>query len=281
MSIDQYLTDIARYQLLQPSQEILLGKRVQAWLEIKDQTDLTPEQRRIKRLGLRAREMMINANLRLVVHIAKKYLFRSQSGNLLDIVGMGNEGLIKGVERFDPTRGYRLTTYLYWWIRQAIVRGLHDTDSMIRLPTHVHEQLAIVAKHVSTAGKPLSLEAAAIEKGVSTKILFAAQLAKGIASLDRVQENDHSILESIPDQTPLVDDYAAELDIDVMALVRNLESREQFVLLRRFGRTPWTLKACGKELGVSRERTRQIEDRAIRKLRFATGILLSERNDPC
>jgi len=272
-SIGFYLNLIGRIQLLRADQEITLGKRVQAWIAIRDNKDLTLKEQRVCRVGKRARDAMVNANLRLVVDIAKKYVRRSESSTLLDLINMGNEGLIKGVERFDPTRGYRLTTFCYWWIRQGIVRGMHETDNMIRLPSHVHEQLGNVAKAIGEANESITLEQAA--KIAKSKVHFieCAYIAKHVSSLDKVVECDKTIIECIPDRKPNKLDYQVETGVDVHQLLGVLNEREQFVLLRRYGMASdcncWTLQALGKELGVSRERARQYEQRAIRKLRDA------------
>jgi RNA polymerase sigma factor (sigma-70 family) len=277
-SIGHYLNLIGRIQLLQADQEITLGKRVQAWIAIRDNKDLTLKERRVCRVGKRARDAMVNANLRLVVDIAKKYVRRSESSTLLDLVNMGNEGLIKGVERFDPTRGYRLTTFCYWWIRQGIVRGMHETDNMIRLPSHVHEQLGNVAKAIGEANEPITLGQAAKIANAKVHFIECAYIAKHVSSLDKVLECDKTIIECIPDKTQVTFDYQVESGVDVHRLIGVLDERERFVLLRRYGmandHAHWTLQALGNELGISRERARQYEQRAIRKLRFAASNTL-------
>ena len=132
----QYIKDILRYPLLTKDQEILLARQVQAWVSNENPT---PKQ---VRLGQRAYHKLINCNLRLVVSIAKRYTPHARRTEIFDIVQEGNMGLAHGIKKFDPERGYALSTYAYWWIRQAITRYLSCHDRMIRLPSHAVEVLS-------------------------------------------------------------------------------------------------------------------------------------------
>ena len=133
--MSQYIADITRYPLLTKHQEIVLARQMHVWLH---DENATPQQ---KRAGKRAYEKLINCNLRLVVSIAKRYVQRSKRTDLLDIIQEGNLGLAYGLKKFDPERGYALSTYIYWWIRQGITRYLAGNDRMIRLPSGAWEIL--------------------------------------------------------------------------------------------------------------------------------------------
>ena len=137
-SLAQYLREAARYPLLDKSQEILLARQVQTWLH---DPEATPRQ---KKAGQRAYEKLIKCNLRLVVSVAKRFSGRIKRSEMLDIVQEGNCGLAHGIKKFDPERGYALSTYVYWWIRQSVSRYLSCSDRVIRLPSHAVEMLAKV-----------------------------------------------------------------------------------------------------------------------------------------
>ena len=143
MNVDtfsDYLAEIGRYPLLTKSQEIMLARQVQVWLTAEEPT---PKQ---VRMGKRAYDKLIKCNLRLVVSIAKKFRTRVSKAELLDLVQEGNIGLSHGVKKFDPERGYAMSTYVYWWIRQGITRYLSCSDRIIRLPSHAGEMLAKLRK---------------------------------------------------------------------------------------------------------------------------------------
>ena len=142
-SIKAYLNSIGKIPLLTAAEEIHLGHQIQNWVAIRDipKEELTKEQRRICRTGQRAFDRMLSANLRLVVSCAKKYTRRCVSHDLLDLIQEGTVGLMRAVEKFDPERGYKFSTYAYWWIRQGITRAIGNTDRMIRLPANTVDRL--------------------------------------------------------------------------------------------------------------------------------------------
>ena len=142
-NIKDYLNSIAKYPLLTAQQEIQLGRRVAKWQELKNlDRKLTTLEQREMRSGERARQRFIQSNLQLVVHVARKYDKRSNKTlELMDLIQEGNIGLARAVELFDPSRGYKFSTYAYWWIRQGITRALIQNDAIIRLPTSLHETL--------------------------------------------------------------------------------------------------------------------------------------------
>ena len=147
-----YLNMIGRVPLLTPSEEIILGTAVREWQDWLGGPNEAPP--RVKRRGLRARDRMMEANLRLVVHIAKKYAGRLQGMELLDLIQEGTIGLVRGAEKFDPARGYKFSTFAYWWIRQGIGRALAEKSGVIRIPLHQHEQ----ASKMKMAAQRLSQE---------------------------------------------------------------------------------------------------------------------------
>ena len=156
-AIQAYLNEIGRYPLLTKAQEIVLGTQIQAWIALqeKDSSEYTREERQIERIGKRAREKFINCNLRLVVNIARKYVRHAKTLDFMDLIQEGNMGLARAVEKFDPTRGYAMSTYAYWWIRQAMQRALQSTDAAIRLPIGTHDSLYAVKKAAETLAKQI------------------------------------------------------------------------------------------------------------------------------
>lgn len=281
-----YLNEIGRVRLLTAAEEVDLAKRieagVQAGLILDSLEHLSPERRarlrRIERYGDRAKCQLTEANLRLVVSIAKRYVGR---GLLFpDLIQEGNLGLMRAVDKFDPTRGYKFSTYATWWIRQMISRSIADQSRTIRIPVHLVETMNKIKKVerqlVQTLGREPTIEeiAGACELDVARVEEFR-RLAIDPASLDAPigEDGDASMGELIEDVNATVPlDAAAHLLLqDHLAhVLEELGERERVVIERRFGLrggSAQTLEQVGTDLGLTRERIRQIEAKALAKLR--------------
>lgn len=276
-SLSAYLTEAARYPLLTKEQEILLARQVQEW---KNAENPTPRQ---IRAGKRAQDKLVKCNLRLVVSVAKRYHKRTKRCHFLDIIQEGNLGLAHGVTKFDPERGYALSTYVYWWIRQSITRYLGSQDRIIRVPGNTIEVLSKVQQYVerfsvSQGRKPTVAECAEFI-GVPTKRMEEyLSLAPDCVSLDaqvRSTDSDSALLEIIADDSledPL-DLLNLQLGYDhINDLLDRLEPDNRMIVERMYGfngAEPCTLQKLGNEMGISRERVRQRLNRSLARLRNA------------
>jgi RNA polymerase nonessential primary-like sigma factor len=276
-----YLQEIGRVELLSQEEELTLARLVQQrerLLADPEQGGLDPlERRRMLYRGKRAKERMIQANLRLVVAVAKKYQRRGLE--LLDLVQEGSLGLERAVERFDPSRGFRFSTYAYWWIRQGITRALACQSRTIRLPVHVTEKLNRIKRaqrELSVRlGRLPSLAELAAELGSSEAALRQTleRVPRPVSLETRVgAAHDTELGELLEDShaTPEEQLSRDQLHDDLEALLHELSGREAAVLRQRFGLEddrPRTLNEISEQLHISRERVRQIEARALLKLR--------------
>lgn len=261
-SVQMYLREIGRYPLLSSEEEIELAKKI----EKNDEA---------------ARQKLAVSNLRLVVSIAKKYVGRSPNLTLLDLIQEGNIGLFKAVEKFDYKRGYKFSTYATWWIRQAITRALADQGKTIRIPVHMVETInkyqQVVRRLVQDLGREPLPEETAAEMGVEVdKIRYIQKISQDTVSLEAPvgQDDEDSALESfIPDEDSITPSMATArkiLKTHLQEIINDLTPREQKILDMRFGLTDGvthTLEEVGKVFTVTRERIRQIEAKALEKIR--------------
>lgn len=259
--VRMYLREIGRVSLLTYVEEVALAKRVE-------------------KADKKARERLINANLRLVVSIAKKYVNRGLT--LLDLIEEGNIGLMRAVMKYDWRRGYKFSTYATWWIRQAITRAIADQARTIRIPVHMVETInkfnRLSRKLMQELGREPTPEEVALEMGVSVeKAREIIKVSQEPASLEAPvgEEEDSRLGDFIQDASASPTDQAthALLKDHIKEVLETLSPREAKVLEYRFGLEDGkqrTLEEVGKEFGVTRERIRQIEAKAIRKLRHPT-----------
>ncbi|MEB3244285.1 MAG: sigma-70 family RNA polymerase sigma factor [Cyanobacteriota bacterium] len=294
-SLSAFLGEIGRHQLLTPEQELTLGRKVQAMVGLQERCseaggegpacEYDEGERRTMRVGERAKQQMITANLRLVVNLAKRY--QGKGLDLLDLIQEGTIGLTRAVEKFDPTRGHRFSTYAYWWIRQGLNRALSTQSRTIRIPVNVNEKLtrlrAAKARHLQAHGqlpstsdlaKTMALPKAEVEE------LLACELRSVTVSLQgavRSKADPSELVDVLPSQEPAPMERAeqAERTASVWKLLEsaNLTPKEKTVVMLRFGLDgshEWrTLAEVARQLQCSREYCRQVVQRALRKLRRA------------
>ncbi|MFV2174769.1 RNA polymerase sigma factor [Actinomadura sp. LOL_016] len=288
-SVHTYLKAIGRRQLLTAEQEVDLAKRIEAGLyaEHKLETEELPSALRldlewVAADGRRAKAHMLEANLRLVVSVAKKYSDRGLS--LLDVVQEGNLGLIRAVEKFDYSKGYKFSTYAMWWIRQAIQRGFADSARTIRLPVHVLEMLSKLSRverdmHQRLGREPTPEELAVELDKSPEQVRELLRTSRQPISLDStigedgetrigdlIEDTDSPEASELVDRQLMADQLRRTLDI--------LSPREAKIMAMRFGLydgTPRTLDEIGRALGLTRERIRQLEKESLSKLRHPSN----------
>ncbi|MEU9870701.1 RNA polymerase sigma factor RpoD [Actinomadura verrucosospora] len=280
-----YLREIGRVPLLTAEDEVELAKSIEAGLFAEEKMARTAVLARgelldlelLSREGARAKQRLIEANLRLVVSIAKRYVGRGML--FLDLIQEGNLGLIRAVEKFDYTKGFKFSTYATWWIRQAITRAIADQARTIRIPVHMVEtinKLVRVQRQMhQDLGREPSPEEIGLEMGLSpVRVVEIQRIAQEPVSLQSpIGEEDSDLGDFIEDADAVVPMEAAAfllLQDQLEDILATLSEREQRIIQLRFGLVdghPRTLEEVGREFGVTRERIRQIESKTLAKLR--------------
>ena len=297
-SVRAYLRDIGRVPLLEHDEEILLGRKVQRLMYIREQQQelniednslasvLNITEKELRRQihdGEKAKDKMVTANLRLVVSVAKKYTKRNME--LLDIIQEGTIGLVRGVEKFDPGRGYKFSTYAYWWIRQGITRAIAEKSRSIRLPIHITENLNKLKK----AQRELSQ----INGAMPTVFELSDHLnlpvdeikdlmckARQPTSLEiKIGENrDTALIDLLEDESQLPSKLLEKLCIkeDIRDLINELPEMQAAVISMRYGigeniLEPMSMTAIGQVLNMSRDRVRTLENKALKALRLQSN----------
>ena len=300
-SVRAYLRDIGRIPLLEHDEEILLGRKVQRLmeinetkteLEIKDREDLakvlgitTKDLRRQIREGEKAKEKMVTANLRLVVSVAKKYTKRNME--LLDIIQEGTIGLVRGVEKFDPGRGYKFSTYAYWWIRQGITRAIAEKSRAIRLPIHVTENLNKLKKAQRELSQikgemPTVIELSGYLNLTVDEIKDLMCKARQPTSLEiKIGENrDTALIDLLEDETQLPEMLLEQQFIkeDIRGMIHELPEMQAAVIAMRYGigeeiLEPMSMTAIGQVLNMSRDRVRTLEHKGLKALKDKSDMV--------
>ena len=286
--ISWYLATIGRVPLLTPAEEIELGNQVQAMMRLSEEDrgeSYSDHEKKLIRIGRRAKDRMMKANLRLVVSVAKKY--QGKGLELLDLIQEGSLGLERAVEKFDPTRGYKFSTYAFWWIRQSMTRAIACQARTIRLPVHLSERLTAVRKVSLDLAHKLGAmpsrkeiaEAMAMPLDELDALLRQALTTSSLDAPVNGEEGRSFLGDLIADNTHVEPLDQVERGIHQEQLGRwlsHLTEQERQVLELRFGlegEERHTLAEIGRMLDVSRERVRQVELKALRKLRHLTRRL--------
>lgn len=272
-TLADYLAEIGRYPLLTKSQEIMLARQVAVWVNTEN-----PTAKQV-RMGKRAYEKLINCNLRLVVSIAKKFRSRVGKAELLDLIQEGNIGLSHGIKKFDPERGYALSTYVYWWVRQGITRYLSCNDRIIRLPSHAGETLAKLRKWTPDfflihGRAPTLQESAEFCEITEEKMRLYLDNAYDAGSLDKPinsTEGETSLLSLVSVDEDLLEKVENTIRLQSMdSLLERLKPDEKELVMRYYGMCgegPVTLLKLAKDVGLSRERVRQKISISLRRLK--------------
>ena len=296
-SLSAFLGEIGRHQLLTPEQELTMGRKVQAMVSITERClqaggtgpacDFSDEEKRTIKKGEKAKNQMITANLRLVVNLAKRY--QGKGLDLLDLIQEGTLGLTRAVEKYDPTRGHRFSTYAYWWIRQGLNRALSTQSRTIRIPVNVNEKLtklraakARLMQRNGQAATPDQLAAVMQLSREEVDDLLGCELRSVTVSLQGIvksKSDPSELVDVLPsDELPPMEraEIAERTDSAWKLLDKsNLTPKERTVVMLRFGldgSNEWrTLAEVARHMGCSREYCRQVVQRALRKLR-KTGI---------
>ena len=279
----QYLTDIGRFPVLNRESQLRHCQAIHRWVHHEDGREAAP--RNIQRVGARSLDTMVKTNLRLVVSIAKKYTNRGVA--LEDLIQEGNIGLIRGLELFDPSRGYQVSTYCYWWVRQGVTRAIHSYARTIRMPINSHELLVKIRRHRHTeliaSGKYPSIEETAEFMDLTVnrvRELLNSWEMTNCTSLDstcRHEDGGSNLIDLIPNPNQTTENDPTEYllstagDLRLRAAILGLTDTEQLIIEGIY-EDDRSQKHLGEELNVSRTRIGQVHSRALKKLRTAMNV---------
>jgi RNA polymerase sigma factor (sigma-70 family) len=288
---DSYFAAINRIPLLTPTEEILCGRRVQAMMQLLENHPKGPysaHDQRTLRHGKKAKERMISANLRLVAHVAKRNVHQAQTMTFMDLVQEGTIGLIRGVEKFDPERGYKFSTYAYWWIRQGISRSIQKQDRVIRLPVNHLDSLARLRKwaeqfHDSYGRQPTTEESAEYLDMEPEQLILLLERYPRLGSLHTQMSDDGNaqLIDIIPDRDqPCALEQSAEKQLIDKAckIIKRLPEKERVVASMAYGLDGYalsTLQEIATAESVSREAVRQRLLRINNKMRRQLNLVAS------
>ncbi|MEL6502386.1 MAG: sigma-70 family RNA polymerase sigma factor [Cyanobacteria bacterium J06635_13] len=277
-SVRDYLKEIGRTPLLTAADEVRFANQIQAMLPLLEQENLTPEEQKVVRIGQKAKQAIVKANLRLVVSVAKKYQNRGLS--MLDLIQEGSIGLMRASEKFDAGKGYKFSTYSYWWIRQAMTRAIANHARTIRLPIHITQDLNKIKKTTrllsQKLGRKPNEDEIAQELDMDLKKLRSlAESARRtrLKSLNAtIDDNQTELGQILADDSASPSDFVAsqELRTQIQNLLHTLSPKQRAVITLRYGLNngkTMTYEQIGEVCGVSRERVRQIKNKAMKLLK--------------
>jgi RNA polymerase primary sigma factor/RNA polymerase nonessential primary-like sigma factor len=277
-TVRDYLKEIGRTPLLKAEEEVKYANQIQAMLPLLDKADLTPEEQRIIHLGQIAKQKMVEANLRLVVSVAKKYQNRGLS--MLDLIQEGSIGLMRATEKFDAGKGYKFSTYSYWWIRQAMTRAIANYARTIRLPIHITQDLNKIKKVTRQLSQQLGRKPS--DREVATELDMDLDKLRSLAQSARItkpkslnvtiDENQTELGQILADDSASPGDFVAsqETRAHIQSLLHTLSPKQRDVITLRYGLNDgktMTYEQIGDVCGVSRERVRQIKNKAMKLLK--------------
>lgn len=279
-----YLNEIGREALLRPDEEIELSRQIKRWLELRDMDgERTAAEKRDMKRGLRARERMIRCNLRMVIHVARKYRSRLKGPgmDMGDLVQEGTVGLARAAELYDGTKGYKFSTYAYWWIRQGITRALATQMRLIRIPQHhtdlVNKAVQKQREYMQEYGHQPNIQdwAEMCDTDVDTLLLIMQRSMQHRSLHELATENGSPLIDLIPDESTLYDDYehivlGEQFEQLKLAFFRLTDDEKEAVSKRLGlgGGKQHTYADIAQEAGVSRERIRQRFEKAQTKMRL-------------
>lgn len=277
-TVRDYLKEIGRTPLLKAEEEVKYANQIQAMLPLLEKTDLTPEEQKIVRLGQIAKQRMVEANLRLVVSIAKKYQNRGLS--MLDLIQEGSIGLMRATEKFDAGKGYKFSTYSYWWIRQAMTRAIANYARTIRLPIHITQDLNKIKKSTRKLSQKLGRKPT--DQEIATELDMDLDKLRALAQSARItkpkslnatiDENQTELGQILADDSASPSEFVAsqETRAHIESLLHTLSPKQRDVITLRYGLNDgktMTYEQIGDVCGVSRERVRQIKNKAMKLLK--------------